>query len=123
MTAVQRDQSSRRAAGETARSRAASTISGAARRRDFMGAGIARDDEPGPAAGGVVPVFLERPRRIVAQIDVFKKRALCSGVIRIWPPHAGIAEIGKLARVALTAAGAGNSHLRCSVQIGLRAGA
>src|SRR6202048_478819 len=87
-----------------------------------MRAGIALDHEPAVTAAAVIPVFPERPRRIVTQIDIVEQRRIDVGTGHggIGPLSRRIAEIAECGSVAGSAKRAGDTH-GASMQVRLGA--
>src|SRR6185312_2338458 len=90
-----------------------------AHRADFMGHGIALDDEPGAAAAAVVPIFAHHAGDIVAKIDIVVESTLFA--FRALPRfhghdnralRLGVAQIGEFAVLAFAAKWTCNAHFR-----------
>src|SRR5260370_2334072 len=77
-----------------------------------MRVGTALDGEPGVAAGPVIPIFPERPRRVVTQIDIVVQRCIDVGTGHggVGPLWLGIAEIAEFGGVAGSTKWAGDTH-------------
>jgi hypothetical protein len=73
-----------------------------------MGAHIARDNQPTPATGAMVPKLAVGPCRIVAQVDVVHPRLIRCLTVRAH--YVCIASVGEFFVSALAAMGTFESH-------------
>src|SRR5262249_57889578 len=92
------------------RSRLLATLLAASYLGDGVAARVAGDHEPRLATGAVVPQLAMRAGGVVAQVDVIGEARERVGRARVRARRRGVAEIGKLAHVALAAMGTGNAH-------------